>query len=204
MTYSDDSYKTINKQSEALLKEKGSKFIAHVFPVSSEEEVKDKQQDLRLQYKDAGHHCYAFRLGADGGQYRYSDDGEPGGSAGSPIYGQLLSFEVTNCLAVVVRYFGGTKLGVGGLISAYKEATREALDASEIITKHVENHYKVAFTYDRMNDVMRVVKEFDLEIRNQMFESTCELEFGVRLAQTDAVMSRLKNFQLDANYLRTV
>ena len=166
-----DTYKTLSKPSEELLfKEKNSKFFATAFPVTSEEEIKTNLEVLRKKHFGAGHFCYAFQLGTDKIQFRINDDGEPNNSAGAPIYGQIQSFDLTNILVVVVRFFGGTKLGVGGLISAYKTAAQMALETSEIIEKTINIIYIISFDYKNMNKVMRVIKEKNLEIVSQKME----------------------------------
>ena len=166
-----DTYKTLSKPSEELLfKEKNSKFFATAFPVTSEDEIKNNLDILRKKHFGASHFCYAFQLGTDKIQFRANDDGEPNNSAGAPIYGQIQSFDLTNILVVVVRFFGGTKLGVGGLISAYKTAAQMALETSEIIEKTININYIISFDYKNMNKVMRVIKEKNLEIVSQKME----------------------------------
>ncbi|MBX2843194.1 MAG: YigZ family protein [Flammeovirgaceae bacterium] len=176
----EDSFLTIKTISEGVYKEKGSKFYAFAYPVSNEEEIKSAIQDLKKQYYDARHHCFAFILGIDKTNYRANDDGEPGNSAGPPILGQIRSKELTDVLVVVVRYFGGTKLGVGGLITAYKAAANDALGNAEIITKYLEKRFRVEFEYPQMNEVMKLVKDFDLKIEDQYFEQDCVMKLIVR------------------------
>jgi uncharacterized YigZ family protein len=155
----NDTFKTIASPSEPfLLKEKSSKFFGYAFPVENEDDVKLILDDLRKNNKDAGHFCYAYQFGVDTVSYRANDDGEPNNSAGMPIYGQIQSFDVTNVLIVVVRYYGGTKLGVGGLITAYKTVAQMSLEQSEIIEKTIDVHFLVSFNYENMNKVMRVIK----------------------------------------------
>ena len=176
-----DSYKTLASPSEEVLyKEKNSKFFGYAFPVTTEDNIKEILDDLRKQHFSARHWCYAFQLGTDKIQYRANDDGEPNNSAGMPIYGQIQSFEVTNVLVVVVRYFGGVKLGVGGLISAYRTAAQMALEASDIIEKTIDIHYLIRFDYKNMNKVMRVIKEKNLDIVAQKMEMSCEIEIATR------------------------
>ncbi|HQW69201.1 MAG TPA: YigZ family protein, partial [Flavobacterium sp.] len=159
----NDTYKTIEKPSEEILfKEKNSKFYGYAFPVTSEEEIKNHLDSLRKQHHGAVHFCYAFQLGTDKIQYRANDDGEPSNSAGMPIYGQIQSFGITNVLVVVVRFFGGVKLGVGGLISAYRTAAQMALEESQIIEKTIDVSFEISFDYKNMNKVMRVIKEKNL------------------------------------------
>lgn len=176
----DDTYLTIAAPSEGLYKEKGSKFLAFAYPVVNEEEIKTHVERIRKEYFDARHHCYAYILGAHKDAYRINDDGEPSGTAGKPIHGQLLSTNLTNVLVVVVRYFGGIKLGVSGLINAYKTAARDALDQATVIEKTIDLCYRVHFEYPLMNDVMRILKEYNVAPRNQKFELDCELDFSIR------------------------
>jgi len=188
----EDTYKTISVESKGSYKEKGSKFLAFVFPVASEEEIKQKLAMLRKEYHDARHHCYAYRLGYDKSVFRINDDGEPSGTAGRPIYGQIVSHDLTRVLIVVIRYFGGIKLGVPGLINAYKTATRDALDKASIITKTIHEEYQVRFDYTAMNSVMKVLKEEDAVILSQEFENSCRLDFSVRKNSGNKISARLK------------
>ena len=166
-----DTYNTIDfTPEEILFKEKNSKFFGYAFPLSTEEEVKPLIDNLRKQHPNAGHFCYAYQLGTDTISYRANDDGEPSNSAGMPIYGQIQSFSVTNILIVVVRIFGGVKLGVGGLISAYKTTAQLVLESCEIIEKTIDIPFMISFDYKNMNKVMRVIKEKKLEIVNQEME----------------------------------
>ena len=174
-----DLYKTIGSKSEGLYKEKGSKFIALAYPMKSEEAIKRELADLRKRYHDARHHCFAWRLGADLERYRVNDDGEPSGSAGKPIFGQIQSRELTNVLVVVIRYFGGKLLGVSGLINAYRSAASEALDRSLIMELKVNHHFKLEFGYPQMNSVMKVIKDFQLEFEDQQFDMECSLTLKV-------------------------
>ena len=177
----NDLYKTIDFPSEeVLLKEKNSKFFGYAIPVTSEEEVKEILERLRKEHFSARHWCYAYQIGTEKIQYRANDDGEPNNSAGMPIYGQIQSFEVTNILVVVVRYFGGVKLGVGGLISAYKTAAQMALENATIIEKTIDKHFIISFGYAHMNKVMRIIKEKNLQIVSQKMEMDCEIEISIR------------------------
>ena len=177
----NDLYKTIDFPSEeVLLKEKNSKFFGYTFPVTSEEDVKENLERLRKEHFSARHWCYAYQIGTEKIQYRANDDGEPNNSAGMPIYGQIQSFEVTNILVVVVRYFGGVKLGVGGLISAYKTAAQMALENATIIEKTIDKHFIISFGYAHMNKVMRIIKEKNLQIVSQKMEMDCEIEISIR------------------------
>ncbi|WP_291102608.1 MULTISPECIES: IMPACT family protein [unclassified Flavobacterium] len=183
-----DTYKTISfPSSEILFKEKNSKFFGYAFPIQSEVEVKPIIDSLRKQHPNAGHYCYAYQMGTDRLIYRANDDGEPSNSAGMPIYGQIQSFAVTNVLIVVVRIFGGTKLGVGGLISAYKTAAQLTLEASEIIEKTIDIHYLVSFDYKNINKVMRAIKEKNVEIIAQKMEMSCEIEIVTRKKNAEMI-----------------
>jgi uncharacterized YigZ family protein len=176
------SYKTLGSPGEGLYKEKGSKFLGFAFPVADEEQVKEALEALRKKYFDATHHCYAYVLGADRKKFRIADDGEPSHSAGDPIYGQIRSRELTNTLVVVVRYFGGTKLGVGGLITAYKAAADEALNHASIIVKEVVKNFILRYDYSATPEIMKLIKEFDLRILDQQFENLCSLHASYPLS----------------------
>lgn len=189
-----DTYKTLaNPGEETLFKEKNSKFFGYAFPVSSEDEVKFYLEEIRKQHNSARHWCYAFQLGTDKIYFRANDDGEPSNSAGMPIYGQIQSFEVTNVLVIVVRYFGGVKLGVGGLISAYRTGAQMALEASEIIEKTIDVHYLLSFDYKNMNKVMRVIKEKNLDIVSQKMEMSCEIEIKTRKKNAEMIFDTFSN-----------
>ena len=184
----NDTYKTIESASEAILfKEKNSKFYGYAIPVSSEEEVKNHLEIFRKQHYGAVHFCYAFQIGTDNIKFRANDDGEPNNTAGAPIYGQIQSFELTNILVVVVRFFGGIKLGVGGLIAAYRTSAQMALEASEIIEKTINTHFVLSFDYKNMNKVMRVIKEKNLEIISQKMNESCEIEIATRKKNTEII-----------------
>ena len=171
-----DSYKTIkNPSEEVLFKEKSSKFFGYAFPITSENEIKSILEHLRKKHFGAVHFCYAFQTGTTTFQYRANDDGEPSNSAGMPIYGQIQSFGLTNILIVVVRFFGGTKLGVGGLITAYKTTAQLALENASIIEKTIDVHFKITFDYKNINTVMRIIKEKQLDIDSQKMEENCEI-----------------------------
>lgn len=173
------------------MRERSSKFLSYAYPVRSETEIKEHLDALRKRYYDATHHCYAWRLGPAGEASRANDDGEPSGTAGKPILGQLLSAELTDILVVVVRYFGGTKLGVSGLINAYRDAAREVIEAAEIITKTVDIEFTVRFSYLAMNGVMKVVKEMEPDIIEQQFDNLCEMKLSIRQANADELEARL-------------
>ena len=193
----DDTYKTVQGRSEGLYKEKGSRFIAVAFPVCSEDEVKERLAELRKEYHDARHHCYAYRLGANGENWRASDDGEPSSTAGRPIHGQLLSQELSDILVVVVRYFGGVKLGVPGLIRAYKTATQDALANATVIEKVAGEHFTLRFDYLRMNDVMKVLKDMGITPLKQEFDLSCTMEVRVRLTQIEDFRKQLAFCQIN-------
>ena len=183
-----DTYQTIASPSEEILfKEKGSKFFGYSYPIISEEEVKPILEVLRKKHPAACHYCYAYQIGIEKINYRANDDGEPSNSAGMPIYGQIQSFSVTNILIVIVRIFGGTKLGVGGLITAYKTAAQLTLENCLIIEKTIDIHYLVSFDYKNMNKVMRVIKEKNLEIVNQKMEMSCEIEIKTRKKNAEQI-----------------
>ncbi len=183
-----DTYKTISVPSTCILfKEKNSKFFGYAFPIQSEGAVKPIIDDLRKQYPHAVHYCYSYQIGTDKIMYRANDDGEPSNSAGMPIYGQIQSFDLTNVLIVVVRIFGGVKLGVGGLITAYKTTAQLTLESSEIIEKTIDVHYLISFDYKNINKVMRVIKEKNIEIVNQKMEMSCEIEILTRKKNAEMI-----------------
>ncbi|RWX00801.1 IMPACT family protein [Flavobacterium cerinum] len=190
----NDTYKTLASSSEeTLYKEKNSKFFGLAFPITSEDDVKPILEDLKKRHHSARHWCYAFQLGTDTIYYRANDDGEPNNSAGMPIYGQIQSFGVTNVLVVVVRYFGGVKLGVGGLISAYKISAQMALEASDIVERTLDIHYTLKFGYQNMNKVMRVIKEKNLDIISQKMEMDCEIIISTRKKNAPIVLEAFSN-----------
>lgn len=189
-----DTFKTIQTTvSEILFKEKNSKFIGYAFPIEKEEDVKKYIDALKKEHFSARHWCYAYQIGTETIKFRANDDGEPNNSAGMPIYGQIQSFEVTNTLVVVVRYFGGVKLGVGGLISAYKTCAQLTLEASEIIEKTIDQHFLVTFDYKNMNKVMRIIKEKNLTIINQKMELNCQIEIATRKKYAKEIFDVFKN-----------
>jgi uncharacterized YigZ family protein len=200
----EDTYLTIAAPAEGLFKDRGSKFIAFAFPVRSEEEIKEQLHQLRKLHPSANHHCYAFRLGADKLSFRANDDGEPSNTAGKPILGQIQSKDLSNILVVVVRYFGGTLLGVGGLINAYREAAADALAQAEIVERTVNEIYSLSFDYLRMNDVMKIIKEEKLELLSQDFQLTPSLTFSVRKSKAVQVYDLLKKMEgTEIRYVRT-
>lgn len=194
-----DTYKTIAAPSaEILLKEKNSKFFGYAFPVTSETQIKEHLDILRNKHFGAGHFCYAFQIGTGPIQFRANDDGEPSNTAGLPIYGQIQSFEVTNVLVVVARFFGGVKLGVGGLISAYRTAAQMALQESEIIEKTIDIHFVISFDYKNINKVMRVIKEKNLTIVSQKMDESCEIEISTRKKNAEKVSGIFETmFEID-------
>ncbi|MBQ7342771.1 MAG: YigZ family protein [Alistipes sp.] len=190
-----DSYLTIAAPAEAIYKEKSSKFLAYAYPVRTEDEIRELLDALRKRYYDATHHCYAWRLGPQGEQFRSNDDGEPSGTAGKPILGQLLSNSLTNCLIVVVRYFGGTKLGVSGLISAYKESAAEVIGEAKIIEQTVDTYFKVEFPYLVMNDIMRIIKEEQPNILSQEFDNLCTMQLSIRESRAEGLLGKLRKVE---------
>ena len=189
-----DSYKTIALATEEILfKEKNSKFFGYAFPINSEEEVKELISPLRKKHFNAVHFCYAFQTGVDPIYFRANDDGEPSNTAGMPIYGQIQSFGLTNVLVVVVRFFGGTKLGVGGLISAYRATGQMALDNAGIIEKAIDVHYLIYFEYKNMNKVMRIFKEKNIEIVSQNMNLSCEIEIAIRKNNAENIYEIFNN-----------
>ncbi len=183
-----DTFKTIASPStEILFKEKNSKFFGYAFPVTTEDEIKLHLDKLRKKHFGAGHFCYAFQLGTETLFFRVNDDGEPSNSAGMPIYGQIQSFGLTNVLVVVVRFFGGVKLGVGGLISAYKTAAQMALEESVILEKTIDIHFEISFDYKNMNKVMRIIKEKNLEIISQQMKESCQIIIATRKKNAEII-----------------
>lgn len=188
-----DSYKTAAKLSnEILFKDRKSKFYGYVFPINSEEEVKPIIEGLKKKHHTANHVCYAWQLGTDTISYRANDDGEPNNSAGMPIYGQIKAFDLTNVLVAIVRVFGGTKLGVGGLIQAYKTSAQLAIEATPIIEKLIEVHFKVIFDYPEMDKVMRIIKQLNITIVSQKLETNCQLHISIRRSESELVQKRIE------------
>ena len=186
------TYRTIAKESEGLYKEKGSRFIALAYPVRTEEEVKQHVADVKKKYYDARHHCYAYILGANKDAYRMNDDGEPSGTAGRPIHGQLLSKDLTDTLIIVIRYFGGIKLGVSGLINAYKTAAKDALDNNTIVERFVEEDYQLHFPPLSMNKVMQLLKRETVKITDQQYDTDCIIRFTVQKRDADNLLEALR------------
>jgi uncharacterized YigZ family protein len=201
----EDTYKTIKAPAEGIFKDKGSKFLAYAYPIEHENEVKILVDNLKKEHFKAVHHCYAYRLGLDRSNFRVNDDGEPSGTAGRPILNTLLSQEITNILVVIVRYFGGTLLGVPGLINAYKSAAIEALAVADIIEKTINDIYNVNFEFVQMNEVMKIVKEFSLKIRNQTYDNQCTMELEFRKTLTNQVIGKFEKIDgIAVEYLMTV
>ena len=200
-----DTYKEIKNPTTGLYKEKGSKFIAYSYPIYSKEEIKERIEEVKKLEHAARHHCYAYILKPDKSSQRANDDGEPSSTAGKPILGQILSNDLTNVLIVVVRYFGGVKLGVPGLIRCYKTAAAIAITDAEILTKTIKEHYEVSFKYPQMNDVMRLVKEFDLEVINTDFRIDCKLIFAAQKSKANSIVDTFKkNHELSIKYIKTI
>lgn len=191
----DSHYNTIEKPSVAECKDRGSKFIAYAYPIADVNEFKEKLAVIKKEHPKATHHCFAYRIGLDGNNYRVSDDGEPSGSAGRPILGQIDSKQLTNVLIIVVRYFGGTLLGVPGLINAYKSAAALALQLTPIVQKPVLVNYHLQFDYTQMNEVMKVVKHFDCVVLKQEIQLFCSMEIGVPKNRLDEVMGKLRDLR---------
>jgi len=187
-----DTYLTIEKPAEIIFKDKGSKFLTYAYPVQNEQQIKDILTQLKKEHHTANHHCYAYRLGADKQNYRANDDGEPSNTAGKPILGQIQSNDLTDIFIVVVRYFGGTLLGVSGLINAYKTSAAEVIKACSIIEKQILFHYTVRFPFEQLNEVMKLLKQLDGKILKQDFDNQCEIQFNIRKANSEACEEKLK------------
>jgi len=193
-------YQTIAKPSQGFFKAKGSKFEAYAFAVINEDDIKLALEKVKLLHPKAGHHCYAWKLGLDNNHYRANDDGEPGGTAGKPIFGQIRSFNVTNVLIVVVRYFGGTLLGVSGLIEAYKMTAQNALNNAEIVTKHIMAYYTLAFGYEKMNEVMTLIKNKYVDTIDKQFNESCVVKISVKksdISSFESAVSKIDNVTLN-------
>lgn len=191
----EDSFLTLARTSEAIYKDRGSKFLGYAFPVRSEDDIKDHLQELKKKYYDATHHCYAWILGRNGEHYRANDDGEPNHSAGDPILGQIRSLNLTHTLVVVIRYYGGTKLGVSGLIQAYKTSAALTLEENEIVREFVQKEVAIKFSYESMNEVMKLVKRLDLEITTQSMELDCKFTLRFREGLQEEVLATLKEIE---------
>lgn len=205
MSLFDDTYRTIGQSYEGIFRDKGSKFIAYAYPFEDETQLKEIIAELKLLHPKARHHCYAYRLTPDRSVFRINDDGEPSGTAGRPILNVLLSLDITNTLVVVVRYFGGTLLGVPGLINAYKNAAQIALETAEILEKTTDDVYEIQFPYLQMNDIMRIIKEENATILEQKFDNDCLIRIAVRKMQVNGVVGRLEKVeQTNLRYLKTI
>jgi len=191
----NDSYLTINSSFQGLFKDKGSKFLAYAYPFDDETALKEIINNLKLEHPKANHFCFAYRLGLDQTAFRVNDDGEPSGTAGRPILNTLLSKELTNILVVVVRYFGGTLLGVPGLINAYKKATEQVISESEIVSDTVKDYYQIKFEYLEMNDVMKIIKDDDLLIINKNFNLDCEIDLAINQTKTNQTIQKLEHIK---------
>lgn len=201
----EDTYKMLSQASTGEFKMKGSKFYAFAFPVATEEDVKLHLLELRKIHYSARHHAYAYIIGADKSCWRANDDGEPSGSSGKPVHGQLLSYDLTNTLIVVVRYFGGTKLGIPGLINAYRSAAKDAIENASIIEKKIEDIYELAFLYADMNDVMKILKEENINPLTTDFQINCKLQFKVRKQDSTRIYDQFKAIHtLKITYLKTI
>ncbi len=192
----EDHYFTINRNGEGLYKEKGSKFLGYAFHVNSVDEVSEKLDELKAKYHDARHFCFAYRINPEKPEVRANDDGEPSNSAGAPIYNQIISNELWNCLVVVVRYFGGTKLGVSGLIRAYKEAASEALKNSKIVEEYLMEEIRIKFPYSQLNDVMRIIKDMEISIIEESMGLDGEYLLGVRKSDYQLLTEKISAFHL--------
>ncbi len=190
-----DTYLTIKKNTEAIFKDKGSKFLAFAYPVENDHQIKEILNQLKKEHHTANHHCYAYRLGADKMNFRANDDGEPNNTAGKPILGQIQSNDLTNVLIVVVRYFGGTLLGVSGLINAYKNSAADVIKASTIIEKQILFNYTIQFYFEHLNDVMKLLKQLDCKITSQQFDNNCEMSFSIRRANSEQCEEKLKKIE---------
>ena len=199
----DDTYKEVKNHTTGIYKEKGSKFIAYSYPVYSKKEVKERLEKVKKLEHSAWHYCYAYVLHADKSAWRANDDGEPSSTAGKPILGQIQSNDLTNILIVVVRYFGGVKLGVPGLIRSYKTAAAIAIADTEILTKTIKEHYEVGFKYPQLNNVMQLVKEFDLEVINTDLQIESKLIFAAPKSKANSILDTFKkNHELSIKYIK--
>lgn len=195
-------FQTIEKPIEdILMKEKGSKFIGFAFPVNSESDIKDSFNQLKSIHPKATHHCYAYRLGINGENYRANDDGEPSGSAGLPIYNQLLAHQITNVLVVVIRYYGGTKLGVGGLVKAYKESAKYTLEQAKIITKELESQIELKFKFSQQNQIFTLLNKYDAKILNFDAQEICIIKANIKTSKKESISDELSEMLLEFNFI---
>ncbi len=195
-----NTFKTITSTGEGIYKEKGSKFLSYAIPVISADEAKENVKDYRKRFFDARHVCYAWMLGAERTEFRANDDGEPSGTAGRPILGQINSRDLTNVLVIVVRYFGGILLGTGGLVVAYKEAAANALNQTEILEKNVEENIQIKFDYLQMNEVMKIIKDSDAQITDQLFDNECLISFSMSKSNIESILKKLKKINCVINH----
>ena len=201
----EDTYQTIEKPVEGIFRDRGSKFLSFVYPIKSDQDIKTIIANLKQEHPKANHHCWAMRWSTDRSIFRINDDGEPSGTAGRPILNVLLSRNLTNIAAIVVRYFGGTLLGVPGLINAYKTATELALSEAKVVEKTVNDIYAISFDYLQMNDVMRIVKEEYLDVLEQHFDNNCAINVAIRKMQVNQALARLQKLpSVTVKYLHTV
>lgn len=200
-----DTYKTIQSPTEGIFRDRGSKFIGYSYPIQTEEDIKSILQNLKAEHPKARHHCWAMRLSPDRSVFRINDDGEPSGTAGRPILNTLLSHDLTQVLIVVVRYFGGTLLGVPGLINAYKTAAQEAINAANIIEKTINDQYRLEFDYLQLNEVMKVIKDEQLTIVNQQMDNSCQMVLEIRQKAVNQLVTQFEKIpNLSIQYLRTL
>src|SRR5690606_8229240 len=205
MNLFEDQYKTVDKISEGTFRDKGSKFIAYSYPFTDENKLKDILSEIKSIHPKARHHCYAYRLGMDRSVFRINDDNEPAGSAGRPILNTLLANDLTNILVIVVRYFGGTLLGIPGLINAYKMATQESINNTTIVEKYQKDLYRIEFDYLQMNNVMRIIKNEDLNIQSQNFDNNCKMEIAIRASLVNRITANLSALSdIKIKYLTTI
>lgn len=201
----NDTYYTITQPSEGFYKDKGSKFYAFLVPVENENQAKAHLDELKKTYYDARHQCYAYAIGLNRETHRMNDDGEPSGTAGKPIYGQILSYNLVNVMIVVIRYFGGTKLGVRGLINAYKYAAIDALENAKILEKKIKHVYELHYQYPQMNKVMHILKEENIEPLTTNFEIDCQLSFAIRQKESERIFEKFSQmYPLKIKYLKTI
>jgi uncharacterized YigZ family protein len=200
----DDTYRTIEKPSQGTFRDRGSKFLAFAYPLTSDQELKNLLSTLKSEHPKANHHCWALRLSPERSVFRLNDDGEPSGTAGRPIVNSLLSADITNAAIVVVRYFGGTLLGVPGLINAYKSAAEDAIKQAKIIEKTVNDVYTIEFDYLQMNDVMRIIKEDNVDILSQSFDNNCSIQLSIRKTRVNETLIRFEKVNCVAKYNYTM
>lgn len=189
----EDLYRTIAENAESVLRERSSRFLSFAYPVTTEDEIKEIVDSLRRKYFDATHHCYAWRLGPDGSRFRQNDDGEPSGTAGKPILGQMVKEDITDCLVVVVRYFGGTKLGTAGLVQTYRQSAADVLDKARKIVRSVDSRINITFPYESINDVLKAVRDCEATVVQQQFDCTCYMAISIRLSMERKLRGMLEH-----------